>query len=96
MGKNSSDILIRNVNAESLKKLERLASESKMSRNEYLNALLERHAQSRELTEQRFMYEELVERLTAALESSNEVTQAVASELRDIKVEMEVLRRERS
>ncbi|MEI5992427.1 hypothetical protein A5881_003983 [Enterococcus termitis] len=42
--------------------------------------------------EQRFMYEELVERLTKALEVSNEITEAVVNELRDVKLELEAIR----
>jgi len=42
--------------------------------------------------EQRFMYEELVERLTTALEVSNEITTVVIDELRDVKLELEALR----
>lgn len=96
MAQNPNRVQIRNLDSEVIVKLDRLSAKAQMSREEYLRKWITRHTQSSELTEQRFMYEELVERLTAALESSNELIQAVAGELRDIKVEMEVLRRERS
>lgn len=96
MVQNLNRVQIRNLDSEVIVKLDRLSAQAKMSREEYLRNWITRHTQSSELTEQRFMYEELVERLTAALESSNEVFQTVAGELRDIKMELEGLRNERA
>lgn len=92
MSKPTSDILIRNINKETVVKIERLASQAKTSREDYLRSVLVRHAEGQELMEQRFMYEELVERLTKALEVSNEITEAVVDELRDVKLELEAIR----
>jgi len=85
-------ILIRNNNKETIAKIDRLASQAKTSREGYIRSLLVRHAESQELIEQRFMYEELVERLTKVLEVSNEITEAVVDELRDVKLELNALR----
>lgn len=92
MSQPNSSIVIRNINKETVVKIERLASQAKTSREDYLRSLLVRHAEGQELMEQRFMYEELVERLTKALEVSNEITEAVVSELRDVKLELEAIR----
>lgn len=92
MSNSNVRIQIRNNNKETVAKIDRLASQAKTSREDYLRSLLVRHAEGQELMEQRFMYEELVERLTKALEVSNEITEAVVSELRDVKLELEAIR----
>lgn len=92
MNSGTRPLQIRKVGDETIAKLDRLASQAKQSRESYLRQLLVRHAESPELMEQRFMYEELVERLTKALEVSNEITTAVVDELHDIKLELESLR----
>lgn len=92
MSNANGQVQIRKIPPETIAKLNRLAAQSKNSRENYLRRLLVRHTESIELMEQRFMYEELVERLTKALEVSNELTEAMYAELNDIKLELAFLK----
>lgn len=94
MNSRTRTLQIRKVSDETIAKLDRLSLQANQSREGYLRQLLVRHSESSELMEQRFMYEELVARLTKALEVSNELTEAVVDELRDVKVEVNALRKQ--
>lgn len=61
MNKANGQVQLRKVSHETISKLDRLAPQSKTSRESYLRQLLVLYTESPKITRQRFMYEELVE-----------------------------------
>lgn len=81
------DQIVRNLNKEDVVKLDRLAAEKNISREEYLRRIIHGHVLSSELREVESKYESLVNVIADAIENQSEKIEMLTRTIRGLQEE---------